>query len=74
LNKQLDVVNIIRWIEQLKILSKGLLNHKQKFWLKFQKEHVLDIEYNSEEERRQKIIEEKNEEYDLIKGIQKNDK
>ena len=73
LTNQLDVVNILKWIEHIKILSKGFLNHKQKFWLKFQKEHVIDVEYNSETERQAKIKDEKKEEYDLIKGIQKND-
>ena len=54
-------------------MSKGFLNHKQKFWLKFQKEHIIDVEYNSEVERQNRIKEEKQDEYDLIKGIQKND-
>lgn len=72
--KQLDVVNIIRWIEQLKLLSKGLLNHKQKFWLKFQKEHVLEIDNNSEEERNRRRKEQEIEDRDLIKGIQKGEK
>ena len=72
--RQLDVVNIIKWIEQLKLLSKGLLNHKQKFWLKFQKEHVLEIDINSDEERIRKRKEQEQEDKDLIKGIQKQEK
>ena len=71
--KQLDVVNILRWIEQLKLLTKGLLNHKQKFWLKFQKEHVLEIDQNSEEERNRKRREEELEGNDLIRSLEKND-
>lgn len=51
---QLDVVNILRWIEQLKLLTKGLLNHKQKFWLKFQKEHLLEVDLNSDVEKKRK--------------------
>jgi hypothetical protein len=72
--KQLDIVNILRWIEQLKLLTKVMLNHKQKFWLKFQKEHVLEVDYNSQEERTRKKKEIKDDNKDLIKGIQKNDK
>lgn len=71
--EQLDIVNIIRWIEQLKLLSKVLLNHKQKFWLKFQKEHLLEIDANSEEERKRIIQERKDEGKDFIKGLQKED-
>jgi hypothetical protein len=74
LDRQLDVVNIIRWIEQLKLLSKGLLNHKQKFWLKFQKEHVLDLEYNSDEDRIRKQKEEENDNKDMIMGLQTGDR
>ena len=73
INKQLDVVNILRWIEQLKLLSKGLLNHKQKFWLKLQKEHLLDLDYNSEDERKKKKKD--NHDFnDLIDALHKSDK
>jgi len=74
LDRQLDVVNIINGIEQLRLLSKGLLNHKQKFWLKFQKEQVIDLGYNSEEDRDRREKEDQNEARDLISGIHKNDK
>mmetsp|Transcript_27842 Transcript_27842/g.27715 ORF Transcript_27842/g.27715 Transcript_27842/m.27715 type:complete len:597 (-) Transcript_27842:87-1877(-) len=70
--EQLDVVNILKWIEQLKLLTKGLLNHKQKFWLKFQKEHLLEIEENSDKERKEKLKEETRER-DFIKLLYRND-
>ena len=66
---QLDVVNILRWIEQLKLLTKGLLNNKQKFWLKFQKEHILEIDRNSDVERIRKRKEVIEEETDFIKSL-----
>ena len=70
---QLDVVNILRWIEQLKLLSKVLLNHKQKFWLKFQKEHLLELDANSEEEKKRLRKEKRDEDKDFIKGLQNKD-
>lgn len=74
LNEQLDVVNIIRWIEQLKLMSKCMLNNKQKFWLKFQKEHLLELDANSDAERKRKKEDLKAETYDLIKTLHKGDK
>ena len=64
--RQLDVVNILRWIEQFKLLTKVLLDHKQKFWLKFQKEHILEIDENSEEERNRKRAEREKDEADFV--------
>lgn len=75
IQNQLDVVNILRWIEQLKLLSKGLLNHKQKFWLKLQKEHLLEIDYDSNAERIAKKKELATPEFnDLVDGLNRNDK
>jgi len=71
--EQLDIVNILRWIEQLKLITKVLLNHKQKFWLKFQKEHLLEIDQNSDVEKKRLKMESKQEEKDFIRGIEKND-
>lgn len=50
-----------------------MLNHKQKFWLKFQKEAVLEVDINSEEERKRKRKEENLEGADLIRQIEKKD-
>jgi hypothetical protein len=50
-----------------------MLNNKQKFWLKFQKERIIEIDQNSEEERRRKRKEKESEANDLIKALHRGD-
>ncbi|CAI2381768.1 unnamed protein product [Moneuplotes crassus] len=71
--EQLDVVNILKWIEQLKLLTKVLLNNKQKFWLKFQKEHILEIDNDSDFEIEKKWKEFEQGDRDFIRRYEKKD-
>ena len=50
-----------------------MLSHKQKFWLGFQKEHLLEIDANSDEERKRKKKEKIEEKVDFIKALDNKD-
>jgi hypothetical protein len=50
-----------------------MLNNKQKFWLKFQKERILEIDQNSDEEKLRKRKEKEVEANDFIRALHRGD-
>jgi hypothetical protein len=50
-----------------------MLNNKQKFWLKFQKERILEIDQNSDEEKLRKRKEKAAEANDFIRSLHRGD-
>jgi hypothetical protein len=50
-----------------------MLNNKQKFWLKFQKERILEIDQNSDEEKLRKRKEKAAEANDFIRALHRGD-
>jgi hypothetical protein len=50
-----------------------MLNNKQKFWLKFQKERILEIDQNSDEEKLRKRNEKAAEANDFIRALHRGD-